>query len=319
MEEVIWIEIMSRHREVVQRHRCAGHAVRIGRAYTNDVIIDDPFVAPEHVVIWRSESGALVVEDLGSGGGLYDDRKRSRMARLTLDGDRAFRIGQTLVRVRLPNHAVAPARIPGRGWHLWPVLVALAAAVSGIEAGAQWLGDFTRPTLNAYLQPQLVQLALVLGWAGCWSLACRIFAGRPRFEINLLVTLAALLVYRLYGAVIDLAAESLAWQELASYRYVGVTMIVAAACLCHLRVIGPARQFAKAATIGALAALVIGQEVLSRLDERYDFLLPNPQASVTRFLPPAMRLAAPQSEQDFFADVDRLRERLEQDRQRPVP
>ena len=58
MDEVIWVEVLSRHRAVVSRHRCTGRVVRIGRAYTNDVVLDDPYVAPEHAIIVRDEDGA---------------------------------------------------------------------------------------------------------------------------------------------------------------------------------------------------------------------------------------------------------------------
>ncbi len=43
---MIWIEILGRHREVVARYRGDGAEVRIGRGYDNDVVIDDPYVAP---------------------------------------------------------------------------------------------------------------------------------------------------------------------------------------------------------------------------------------------------------------------------------
>ena len=49
MGEVIWVEVLSRHHDVVARHRCVGPEVHIGRGYDNDVVIDDPYVAARHV------------------------------------------------------------------------------------------------------------------------------------------------------------------------------------------------------------------------------------------------------------------------------
>ena len=47
MDEMIWVEILDRHRNVATRHRL-GDGASIGRAYDNDVIVDDPTVAPHH-------------------------------------------------------------------------------------------------------------------------------------------------------------------------------------------------------------------------------------------------------------------------------
>ena len=67
---MIWVEILSRHHDVVARYRCEDGA-RIGRAYDNDVVVDDPYVAPHHARIVRDEAGELFAEDLGSVNGLY--------------------------------------------------------------------------------------------------------------------------------------------------------------------------------------------------------------------------------------------------------
>ena len=75
---MIWIEILGRHRDVVARYRGDGAEVRIGRGYDNDVVIDDPYVAPHHLRVYRGDDGKLVAEDLGSADGLYADDARPR-------------------------------------------------------------------------------------------------------------------------------------------------------------------------------------------------------------------------------------------------
>jgi len=95
MEEIVWIETLSRHREVATRQRCRGPVVRVGRAYDNDVVIDDPYVAAYHLRIARDGDGRLVAEDLGSLNGLFVDRDRTRRTQIVLEGDRPIRIGGT--------------------------------------------------------------------------------------------------------------------------------------------------------------------------------------------------------------------------------
>ena len=74
MEQVIWVEILSRHHDVLERHRCTGPEIRIGRGYDNDVVLDDPYVAPRHLRVFRGATGTLVAEDAGSANGLFTER-----------------------------------------------------------------------------------------------------------------------------------------------------------------------------------------------------------------------------------------------------
>src|SRR5438445_11598609 len=92
--QMIWVEILSRHRDVAARFRITGPDVRIGRGYDNDVIVDDPYVAAQHLHVFRDETGQLVVEDLGSANGMFLDGGKSRLARLTVHGRQPIRIGQ---------------------------------------------------------------------------------------------------------------------------------------------------------------------------------------------------------------------------------
>jgi len=57
---MIWVEILSRHRDITARVRTASPEVRIGRGYDNDVIVDDPYVAARHLRVFRDEAGQLV-------------------------------------------------------------------------------------------------------------------------------------------------------------------------------------------------------------------------------------------------------------------
>jgi len=68
---MIWIDVLSRHGEVASRSRIAADEARVGRAFDNDVVLDDPHVAPHHLRVFRGEDGELVAEDLGTVNGLY--------------------------------------------------------------------------------------------------------------------------------------------------------------------------------------------------------------------------------------------------------
>src|SRR3977135_4440944 len=101
---MIWVEILSRHRDIAARFRIAGPEVRIGRGYDNDVIVDDPYVAARHLRIFRDERGQLVAEDLGSANGTFLDGGRNRLPTPIVDGGEPSPLGETLPPGRRPHH-----------------------------------------------------------------------------------------------------------------------------------------------------------------------------------------------------------------------
>ena len=54
---MMWVEILSRQRDVISRFRIDGPEARIGRGYDNDVVVEDPYVAAQHLRIFRDEAG----------------------------------------------------------------------------------------------------------------------------------------------------------------------------------------------------------------------------------------------------------------------
>ena len=160
MEEVIWIEVVSRSREVIARHRCRGPEIRIGRGYENDVVLDDPYVAPQHLRIRRSEAGGWVAEDLDSANGLFLDHGRDRFGWVEIDGNRPIRIGHTYLRLREAGYAVMPERAYQPRSRLWPVLAALGVLLVAIQVGSNWIGETSEPKLSPYLVSVLTVLEL---------------------------------------------------------------------------------------------------------------------------------------------------------------
>jgi hypothetical protein len=158
---MIWVEILSRHRDIATRVRVTGPEARIGRGYDNDVIVDDPYVAACHLRVFRDGTGQLVVEDLGSANGMFLDGGKSRLARLIVDGSQPICIGQTCLRVRDLNHAVEPERLVQPQWRNLPIVLAasLAAAILGIEALKIWLTQTSEIRASSYISPRCCRLS----------------------------------------------------------------------------------------------------------------------------------------------------------------
>jgi hypothetical protein len=311
MGEMIWVEILSRHRDVAARYCCAGPEIFVGRAYTNEVVVDDPYVAPRHLRIVRNEAGALVAEDLGSANGLFSDPGSERVTRLVLDGDRPIRIGNTYLRIRDANHAIAPERVSAAPARIVPVLIALGAAILAIMALSLWLNETSEPKPSRYLYPLLIVTLAALGWTAAWATLSRVFSGAARFERNLQIALAGLLAFVLCKEAIEVLVFAFSWRPLATYRYGGMWCLVAVICFYHLREIGGSRLRLKGGIVAALAAAAITMQTLTQFEMRSDF---GQQNYVRRLMPPALRLSPLESETVFFTGVERLKSKLDRDR-----
>jgi Inner membrane component of T3SS, cytoplasmic domain len=311
VDEVVWIEVLSRYGHVAARHRLATREIRVGRGYSNDIIIDDPYVAPEHLRVFRDEAGALVAEDIGSVNGTFDERGKERLTRFVLDGNRTIRIGHTALRVRGPGYAVPRERAIAPPARAWPIALGLAAVMLGLLTGSRWLGEVAEPKLTSYLLPALGMSLFVLAWTTGWAILSRIFSSQARFERNLVIALTGLLAYSLYDQLAEFLAFALASSALATYAYVASWSILALVCFFHLWEIGPTRLPVKAGVVTTLLAIAICAQTLTQSELRADF---GEQAYLRRLFPPSLRLTRLQEEGAFFRQVERLKTRLDEDR-----
>jgi hypothetical protein len=212
MDQVVWIEVLSRHRDVVARHRCAAGVIKIGRAYDNDIVIDDPFVAPHHLRISRDDAGHPVVEDCGSVNGLFLERGAGRHDRVVVDGGVTLRIGHTRLRVLTADHPVAPERPAGGDVANWTTLGALAVAPLGAVALSIWLSETIEPKPSRYLLPLVGLAGVVLLWTAAWAVLSRVFASSAHFERNLRIALLGIAGYWLFHNAMTAAAFGFAWR-----------------------------------------------------------------------------------------------------------
>lgn len=310
---MIWVEVLSRHRDVSARFRIDGPEVRIGRGYDNDVVVDDPYVAPRHLRVFRDEAGQLLAEDMGSANGSFLEGGRKPFARVVIDGGKPIRIGQTWLRVRETHHEVQRERLAPTERAIVPFLA--VAALGGVTIGMYmlkvWLTETTEPRVSNYLTPLLTLVAIVIVWAGLWALLSRIFSGQSRFLRNLLVVLVGALALSLYNEFARIAAFAWTWPTAGTYQYVAIWSILAVMCFFHLREVGPARLWLKAAIVTTVLATAITAQTLQRSEAFSD----SGRQNTSRLLmPPAFR-AVPFSDADaFFGEITDLKAKLDVDR-----
>jgi hypothetical protein len=307
---MMWVEILSRHHEVLARYRVDADEARIGRAYDNDVVLDDPFVAAHHALVFRASDGALIAEDLKSANGLHDEQGR-RVVHLALDGQRPFRIGRTLLRVRDAAFAVPAERheaAPTRNGRTALVLAVIVVAATLLEL---WLAQTEEWRASTWLAPLLVYAALILAWSTGWALLSRLFSGAARFTTHLAIALATALVSHLYDWATDVGVYSFASRTASEYAYVGAWVIVGTAIFLHLLAIGPRHLAIKAGTVAAIVAAAVAVHTLFQLEARHQG---GQRAQAATLLPPALRLREPRDANAFLGGVEALREPLDRAR-----
>ncbi|HVO87127.1 MAG TPA: FHA domain-containing protein [Casimicrobiaceae bacterium] len=311
---MIWIEVLSRYHDVIARHRCDGDAVTLGRAYDNDVVLDDPFVAAHHVRIGRDEDGRIVAEDLGTTNGLHTDEGDQRQDVIVLDGDRIVRVGKTLLRVRTPDYAVAAERRAVAATRIGPLVLALAVVVIGVAVLSLWLSETEQPELSHYLLPVMGMVLIVLIWTTGWAVMSRIFAGHLHFQRHLLIALSGLLALFVFDEITDYGAFAFSAGWLANYAYVAAWLLLGALIYFHVREIAPRHPVRKIAVVSGLAIAAIAAQTVAKSDQLVRF---GQQSYLPALKPPAFRLKRPLEEDAFFTSVDRVKDAVDQARREP--
>ena len=318
-ESAIVVELLDRTGSVIARHRCNELPVRLGRAYDNDVVVDDPFVASTHVRIERRADGALIARDEGTRNGIHAatrgrrtlwQRVGERSTEIVLTPNTLVRAGHSTLRVRPIDHAVAPERLDTTA-HAWeglrPALVAFL--ILGL------LAMFNAWRSNTTMQENFVyetNLALVLGtmvvWAGAWALLNRLFGGRARFGRHFLIGT----IFLVASVATDLAAELLAYafsldwlSRFGSYLGLGLLSI---AVYFHVATITPlsvsfARRFAV-----AFAVLAIGLFGMYRYSTEHQF---GDSLYMGSLQWPAIRVVTPIGTEAFVKATDDLKARAD--------
>jgi hypothetical protein len=312
---VIFAERLDRHGDVAERVRVERFPFRIGRAYTNDWIVDDPHVSPEHAVIEEAPDGSLSLRDLGSRNGVLCGGLR--VAEAPLAGELVVEIGRTRLRLRLREHAVGAAlpllrRQALLEWllsHWTSPLVVLALAVAlGITILRQ--GTWRETAWSDWLAAPLVGVAGLALWSGGWALATRFLRQRARFPAHMAVAGLLLLASELSDEGLQFArffSPSIALVQWADVALSG--LLVGLLILGHLRVaaVGGPRQRALSALVAA--GLVFGVRALALERSEPDWVTELPYWS--RLEPVPVAWLPRRSVDVFFAEALSIEPQLE--------
>jgi hypothetical protein len=313
---MIWIELLSRHGDVASRSRGDGDEARIGRAFDNDVIVDDPYVAPHHARVARGEDGQLVVEDLGTLNGLYAEHGAHRVARLTLGGAPGIRIGRTVIRIHDASRPVDPEKLltPPRAHARWAA--GLAAGLAAVLLLVQWLGTTTQASANALLLPIIGLATGIAVWSALWAVQSRLFLGQARYALHLRIALTACLALVAWDQLSETLAFGFASRGVADYGGLAAWAILGVVCYAHLRAIGTRHMnFA----MSLVVALVLAGATLQYAGRSETQKLIGQRATLGDLRPPGFRVAPLASADDFFKRAEGAKRKVDELRVKEPP
>ena len=316
MAAVMWIEVLARDGEVQLRSRIETPEARIGRAFDNDVVVNDPHVAPHHLRVFRGEDGELVAEDLGSVNGLYSEHGARRVPRLSLKGEPGVRIGRTILRIHDAAHAVPAERplTPPSAHAAWDAV--LAAMLFGLILLLNWLNLTSEPTANVVLLP-LIGLAVgVAVWTGVWALISRIFHGQAQFPLHLRIALTACIAIVLWDLLTETLSFAFAWREVVEYAGLGAWAILAATCYAHLTAIGPRHMKVAMVVVMLLVAAGAAMQYVTKAENRE---IVGQRATLGDLRPPAFRALPLASAEEFFREAQETRAPVDPARTKEPP
>jgi hypothetical protein len=303
MGAVMWIEVLSRHGEVATRARIDNEEARIGRAFDNDVVVDDVHVAPHHLRIYRGADGELVAEDLATLNGLFAEHGAKRVPTLSLEKEPGIRIGRTTLRVHDAAHPVPTEKLltPPRDHARWSAV--LGICLIGVLAILQWL-NLTQEPSATLLAPLLGFVTVLALWTGFWAMLSRVFFGQARFSLQLRIAVTACIALVVWDQMTETLSFSFAWRDMAEYAGLGAWAVLAATCYAHLRSIGPRHM---RAAMGLVIALIGAGAALQYLGKDEARKLLGQRATLGELRPPEFRLVPLASADSFFKKAEAAR------------
>ena len=105
------IERITRNKKVLSFHKVSGDKVTIGRAYDNDVVLQEEHVNPYHAEIdIYEDDGVLLLTDLHSLNGIKTATDEKVEGNTRVNSGDVFTLGKTHIRIVKSNHQVAPTK-----------------------------------------------------------------------------------------------------------------------------------------------------------------------------------------------------------------
>ena len=234
-----FVEILDARGHIIERVRVDSFPIHLGRAYSNEVVINDLYVCPVHALIERDEHGRLLARDLDSVNGMRDGADGVRVKELEIHSGTPFRIGHTTLRYCSVDHPLAPTLVDREPKLYAPaspyVAIVPALVVFLLLTLDSFLSSIEHLTVAKIVSEPLTTLSMLLVWSGLWSLAGRIVVSHFHFSRHVAVACGAVLAFLLLNTSAEWTEFMLpAFPALWVAGFFGSGLILAALVYGHL-------------------------------------------------------------------------------------
>ncbi|RYY76892.1 MAG: FHA domain-containing protein [Gammaproteobacteria bacterium] len=308
-----FVEILNANGDVQQRHRFTELPIRIGRSYSNDIILDDHHTAGEHAVIEHDENNNLMVRDLGSHNAIKIKGKTHSQVQLA--GDTVIQLGHTHIRVRDSNYVVSAeiSDATHHRWQGWPLFITALVMILVLSLSTSWLVDIANNKSSEYIISIAQWLLVAAGWSGIWALANRVFGGAANFTRHLFTLSCALAALTLLDYLTIFLGFAFSWEWISRYQSHGELAIVAITIYYHLRHINSRKSAYFKVVCVSLALIASGIKLMNNYQTTNQYA---DELYMHEVLPPAARLSRNHTLAEFDSSIEKLKTKIDGEREK---
>ncbi len=230
------IEIVSKTGRSMELHAFHKNRVSIGRAYSNDLILQDPYMEAEHLEVFlEADSGCLYVQDRGSVNGTHVLGSNKEIAAdipVTLKPGEILSLGKTHIRVvdekqSIPSALKLSALEPlfTRLGNWWLTVVAIVILTGQTLLTAYWQNPHSEKLLRE-LVPVVFLVLLAVCYGTVWVMAARLNKGEGRFLFNANLLLLMLVVDTTFQMLKPVYQYNLGWLFSGKYLMMLLVFII---------------------------------------------------------------------------------------------
>lgn len=195
----IVIEEVNRLGHVISRQKFDHLPIKVGRGYHNDLILSDPYVSPNHIIIDEMDDGWLVSDQNSENGIKLKLHSNQSAAGHLRSGDEVI-LGRTRLRLLSPRHPIHET-------HLLPTRASLPKIISHPAIAASTiiltlvillfdaqLSSTKHTGFEKLLANSLPTFIFSLVWAGIWTFVGRVITHRASFLPHFIAALMIFLI-----------------------------------------------------------------------------------------------------------------------------
>jgi hypothetical protein len=304
------IEVLNRLGHCTERHHFEHFPVSIGRGYHNDLIIADPHVSPDHIIVHEDEQGWRVEDCDSLNGAQLKHHAATNQQNHISSGDDVI-IGHSRLRFYSPEHPVAETHLLAGNQPLVKLignpltsigilLVTLAILLVNQQLVTNRIMGFEK--LLASVLPSIIG---AMFWAGIWAFTGRVIRHHAnyftQFSVSILFVLVLVLINNIIEYITFITSSGIIAQSI-GYLMMGMAMFG----LLYMNIANAtamsrkARLYTSHATTWGLLLFILFMDYAGQPDFTYSPSFPS------TLKPPFAKLAHSQSVENYLKDSEKI-------------